>query len=88
MVYDSCHLASQVTLLSIQHVMVYQSHLLNDLPSIRVLRSKLIIEVQIVLTYLAILQMFHYFEIAVKVCLVAVDDGDPLLVKFSLIVVR
>ena len=87
MVNDSSHLASKVTLLSIQHVMVYQCHLVNDLHRVWILRSELIIKVQIVLTYLAILQMFRYFQITVKVCLVAVDDGDPLLVEFALIIV-
>ena len=51
MVNDSSHLASQVTLLSIQLVMVYQCHLVNDLlhSLVRVLRPELIVKVQIVL---------------------------------------
>lgn len=60
MIYDASHLAREVTLLPVQHIMINQGHLFNLLSGVRELRSELIVEIQIVLTDLAIFKMFCY----------------------------
>jgi len=86
MVNHTTHLAPQITLVRVKNVVVDQRDLLNG-GRVRVLLSKLVIEVQVVMRDLAVGQVFDDLQVAEKVGAVAVDHWHPLLVQFALVVV-
>ena len=74
MVNYAPHFAAKIALLPVQDVVVDQCHLFNCL-SVRELRSELIVEVQIILTDLAVRKVLCDLKVGEEVCSIAVDDG-------------
>ena len=78
MVDYASHFASKITLIVIQNVMVNQSHVCDGIGGGE-LGPEFVIKVQIILTDLTILKVSGDLQVAKKVRLIAIDDGDPLL---------
>ena len=78
MVDNTSYFAAKIALLPVQNVVVDQCHLF-DCVGVRELGSKFVVEVQIILTDLAICKVFCYLKMGEEVCTIAVDDGHPLL---------
>lgn len=85
MINNSFDFASHIALIRVQDVVIYEGHLI-DRVSGRELRSELVVEVKVILTDLTIVKMRRDFQVAEEVCSVAVNDWDPLLAEYLLVV--
>ncbi len=77
---DAFNLASEVSLVLIQYVVIDQGNLIYGV-GIRVLSPELVPEVKVVLRDLAVLEMLGNLQVAEEVLASAVNDGNPLLVE-------
>ena len=85
MVDNAGNFRTHIALLCVQNVVIDKSHIF-DFASVRELSSELIVEVKVIQTDLAILQMSCDLQVAEEVSFVAVDNWNPLLAQLLLVV--
>ena len=85
MVDDALDLASHVALIDVEDIVIDQCHFFHDICR-WVLSPELVIEVEFVLTDLAVLQVLRDLQVAEEIRAVAIDHWYPLLALLGLIV--